>query len=156
MAEVKVPNMVQEEGIAQPKSGYAGRPPGTKNKWSTSARKRLEELGFDPIQKMIDLYDQLEGQIFAIQFYPDGTKREKVSALALSNMVSTQQKIANDLMRYGYARAPETNETKINSVAPMVIQLSKAGDKAPTETGEDYSDIPKDLLDENGDGETTE
>jgi hypothetical protein len=109
-----------------------GRPTGSVNIASKRAAKKLEELGFDPIEKMIQMYHKLTIDIDRVQNDEDGNPREKFSALALANLMSAQQRCIDTLMRYGYARVTEGVEVTQTKIAPVTIQLSSATDKFDT------------------------
>jgi len=79
----------------------AGRPKGSKQIFSKDSVKKLEELGFDPIEKMTELYEEVKEKI-AIE-----EAKKRPSVVAINGMLSTLQKISADLMRYGYGRTPE-------------------------------------------------
>jgi hypothetical protein len=58
--------------------------------------------------------------------------------VAYAQLLATQQKLINDLMRYGYSRVPETEDTQEKVIKPVVINLSKKGDTyLPTTNYED-------------------
>lgn len=97
-----------------------GRPKGTTgitHIHSKAAVKKLEALGFDPIEKMIEMYNDIEEEIYTIK------KSARPSQVAITNLISARQKIINDLMRYGYARTPETNELEVKETKPLEIKL---------------------------------
>ena len=101
-----------------------GRPAGSVNIASRRASKKLEQLGFDPIEKMVELFYKLSSDIYQCQYDEDGLPREKYSQLALSNLMSAQQRCISELMRYGYARTTEGVEITTQALAPVTIQLS--------------------------------
>jgi hypothetical protein len=78
-----------------------GRPKGSKNIHSKESIRKLEALGFDPIEMMVDKYWELEALINRIISGP------KPSMQAVAMLVNTQQKISNDLMSYGYNKVPD-------------------------------------------------
>jgi hypothetical protein len=78
-----------------------GRPKGSVNIYSNKSVKKLEELGFDPIAKMVEQYDRLSEMLLQMQLNGKG------STIAASQLESTIERIANNLIRYGYARVPE-------------------------------------------------
>lgn len=93
---------------------------------SRDSVRRLEQLKFDPILRMVQQYERLEEDIYNLTHNPDGTYKEKFSHLAYSSMALIQQKITNDLIRYGYARVTETTNVNNNNVGPLMIQLTDA------------------------------
>ena len=94
----------------------AGRPFGSKNIYSYDAVKKLEELGFDPIEKMIEQYTKITTEL------EDGTIRK--GSGAYSQMTATLQKITNDLMQYGYKRIPDKQEIEFSKSTPIMIKLT--------------------------------
>jgi len=102
----------------------AGRPLGSKNIYSNESVKKLEELGFNPLEIMVEKYYQIEEMI------SDGTIRTGSGAHA--QLLATQQKLINDLMQYGYRRVPEKQEVSIENKKPIAIKLTmkdKSDDK---------------------------
>jgi hypothetical protein len=97
---------------------------------SRDSVRRLEQLKFDPILRMVQQYDRLEEDIYNLTHNPDGSYKEKFSHMAYSSMALIQQKIANDLIRYGYARVTETTNVNNNNVGPLMIQLTDKSDEA--------------------------
>jgi hypothetical protein len=70
--------------------------------YSKESVKKLEALGFDPIEAMVNRYHWIQSLIDEMMNGP-----KNPSQVALSALLATQQKIANDLMRYGYTQVPE-------------------------------------------------
>lgn len=94
---------------------------------SKQSVEKLNELKFNPIVKMVELYDFIERELEKMVFSTnaDGTPK-KYSQLAFTSLLATQQKISNDLMRYGYARVTEAVDVNTNhvNVAPLQITLT--------------------------------
>lgn len=100
----------------------AGRPAGSKNIYSYESVKRLEALGFDPIEKMIEKYDEID------RLFSSG--EVKVGSGAHAQLMATQQKIANDLMQYGYRKMPDKIEQEITDKKPLAVKLTMKKEKA--------------------------
>lgn len=149
MLSIKAPSLVSPTIVApenaqlieqppEPKK-KRGRVPGTMLRHNKSAVKRLQELGFDPLEELIKLFDRVNEEIddmLALKEAPkkltDGTFR-RFSQMAYASLIATQQKLSNDLMRYGYARVPETVIVEKEIPRP-VINLTKKGEAfEPTE-----------------------
>jgi len=96
-----------------------GRPKGSKNIYSYKSVQKLEELGFDPIEEMIKLYNKLSENIADSYSKKDGSPTHVTSTLR-----ATQQKIANDLMQYGYKKMPEKLEQEITDRKPVAVKLN--------------------------------
>ena len=107
---------------------------------SRRSRKRLEELNFDPIEKLVRLYEELQTEeqywrnlrnVSSVQVIGDDGKRKKTvrySAMAHSTVWAQMEKVANDLLRYGYGRVPESLNINTPNASPLSIGLS--GEKA--------------------------
>lgn len=83
-------------------------------KYTVRSTTRLRQLGFDPLEKMVKLYEKISGEIIWMerlrdktQINKDGSER-RYSPMTHANLLTLQQKLITDLMRYGYARVPET------------------------------------------------
>jgi len=103
------------------KRGYAD---GVVAKHSKIAHKRLDALGFDPIQKMVDLHDEIELELFVLTHNPDGTPKSRFSAQAQAGLIATKQKITSDLLRYGYSRVSESSTVEHRLPPPMKVTLT--------------------------------
>ena len=101
-----------------------GRATGSTNIASRRASKKLEALGFDPIEKMIELYHKLERDVYNLEYDEMGLPKTKVPALALSQLKASQQKCISELMRYGYARVTEGVEISTQAIKPISIMLA--------------------------------
>jgi len=99
----------------------AGRPKGSKNNFSKHSVERLEELGFDPMEKMVELYKETTTMVTEME---DSSHPRRYSAQALATLMITKQKLINDLMRYGYRPVPEKQEQEITEKKPMSITLT--------------------------------
>ena len=119
--------VVNDKGLEMNSKGHynggkrpgAGRPKGSRNIYSKDSVKRLEELSFDPIEMMVAKYWEIEE---VIQHMNSGLKR--YSAQAESQLIMTQQKIINDLMRYGYRMVPDKQEVEVEEKQPIAINLT--------------------------------
>ena len=94
----------------------SGRPKGSKNINSMASVRKLEELGFDPIEEMTKLYAEINQKLI------DGSVR--VGSGAYAQLLSTQGQLINNLMQYGYKKVPEKLEQEITSKTPMTIRLT--------------------------------
>jgi hypothetical protein len=106
----------------------AGRPRGSKNIHSKRAAKKLAEMGFDPIEKMIELLNEINADIANLLFDEDGEPNKKFSSMAHATLVNAKQKCISDLLRYGYARAAEGPEVNPGAIAPTTILLTATKD----------------------------
>ena len=94
----------------------AGRPKGSKNIHSRDSVQKLEELGFDPIEKMIELFEEISERLV------DGSVR--VGTGAYAQLKATQAQLINNLMQYGYRRVPEKQEIENTEKTPISIVLN--------------------------------
>ena len=118
------------------RGGYregAGRPKGSKNIYSQASVRKLEELGFDPIEKMVRLYDEIDEKL------ADGTVREGSGAYA--QLIATQSQLINNLMQYGYRRVPEKQEIETTEKKPISVVLTDS-----TEVDSDGSLSPQESI----------
>jgi hypothetical protein len=99
----------------------SGRPKGSKNINSMASVKKLEELGFDPIEMMVKQYKEIDLRL------TDGSVR--VGSGAYAQLIATQGTLINNLMQYGYKKVPEKVEQEITSKKPMAIKLTMKKDK---------------------------
>ena len=86
---------------------------------------KLNQLQFDPIQRLVILHDNIEREINNMLYDEDGEPRRKFSQVAYATLLSIQAKISNDLMRYGYARTSEIIETRNLTPEPIKITLTR-------------------------------
>jgi hypothetical protein len=99
----------------------AGRPKGSKNINSMASVKKLEELGFDPIEEMTRLYFEINDKL------TNGDVR--VGSGAYAQLLATQGQLINNLMQYGYKKVPEKIEQEVTTKKPMAIKLTMKKDK---------------------------
>jgi hypothetical protein len=99
----------------------SGRPKGSKNINSMASVKKLEELGFDPIEMMVKQYKEIDLRL------SDGTVR--VGSGAYAQLIATQGTLINNLMQYGYKKVPEKIEQEVTTKKPMAIKLTMKKDK---------------------------
>jgi hypothetical protein len=98
---------------------------------------RLNELKFDPMQRVVDNYRKLEGELAWWEGIRDGTivsllssgKERSYSFDAHMRIYEQLNTVADRLMRYGYGRVPETQITENRGRVPFVIKLSDNSDK---------------------------
>ena len=128
----------------------AGRPSGSVNRHSEAAIRRLIKNGFDPIDEMIETYEEIKRELEALErskyepvvFIGRDKKERKIkySHMAYATLLALKQKVAADLIRYGYARVPETVNVDAPSVAPLVINLTPKGEERKEADNEDVID----------------
>jgi len=94
----------------------SGRPRGSRNIYSQDSVKKLEELGFDPIEMLVDKYQEIQTAL------TDGSVR--VGSGAYAQLLATQAQIVNNLMRYGYRQVPEKQEVSVENKKPIAVTLT--------------------------------
>jgi len=99
----------------------AGRPSGARNIYSQGSVKKLEELGFDPIEMLVDKYKEIQTAL------TDGSVR--VGSGAYAQLLATQAQIVNNLIRYGYRQVPEKQEISLENRKPIAVKLTLKDNK---------------------------
>ena len=99
----------------------AGRPKGSKNINSMSSVKKLEELGFDPIEMMVEKYNDIQTKLDYLETIGKHTSG------AYAQMTATQGTLINNLMAYGYKKIPDKLEQEITEKKPVAITLTRRG-----------------------------
>ena len=105
--------------------------------------KRLNGLGFDPIERSVKLYARLEAEEKRWCELRDGDrelmdgegniiKRGRYSSIAHTGVLTQMAKINADLTRYMYGRVPEGMNFDNTNMAPFIIQLEEGGDDGQT------------------------
>jgi hypothetical protein len=136
----RIAPLVHDEGVEQPKIGVGGnnlKNTPSNTKLTKQSVRRLAELEFDPIERAVRLYDQLEMAIYEMKFNDDGTEKSRYNAIAYAQLMNAKAKVINDLMRYGYGRVPETTMVEHTELPPLIIRTTKPGDE------EDYDVEPE-------------
>jgi len=102
----------------------AGRPKGARNLRPSRVEidaqgsvKKLEALGFDPIEAHIKSIEEID-----IRLNKEDQKR-KPSSMAISQLLSIKEKHVSSLMRYGYRQVPEKTES-VNEIKTFGITLT--------------------------------
>lgn len=122
--------------IEQPRL-RGGRQVGSTNRHSAAAVVKLRQLGFDPIENLVTLYHKIEKEIKDMEDLKSGAKVQlkkdgsvvRYSSMAHATLLGLQQKLVQDLMRYGYARVPESMTVDLPKPEGLVINLTPKGGK---------------------------
>ena len=128
------------------------------------SQRRLATLGFDPIEKLVNLYKTLEEehnyyvnlreanvQINEMTASGKIKKTHRYSGVAHAAVLSNMEKVSNDLMRYAYGRVPEGMTSLDKPVGAMIVQLNDKNSvtingKASEEIEEgEYSEFEDDM-----------
>ena len=132
-----LPEDTEEVKESKPMGGKrpgAGRPRGARNYRpsrveidSHGSTKKLEALGFDPIEAHIKAIEEID-----IRLNKEDQKK-KPSSMAVSQLLSIKEKHVSSLMRYGYRQVPEKTEieSKVNTFGITLTDsptLSKTGE----------------------------
>jgi len=100
----------------------SGRPKGAKNINSMASVRKLEQLGFDPIEHMVKKYREIQVQLDHLE-----TVGKQTSG-AYAQLTSTQGQLINNLMAYGYKKIPDKIEQEITEKKPISILLTDSKD----------------------------
>jgi hypothetical protein len=79
-------------------------------------KERLQELMFDPLHKMVEMYEEISYEIRNLERIRSGMKSGKYSPHAHSALLVTKQKLINDLVPYGYAKIATDVNLKIGDL----------------------------------------
>lgn len=100
---------------------------------ATASQKKLRDLGFDPIEALVNDYHAINKLIKIEEDVRDG-KIVRLSSKGnvltwypdtLTRLVEQRTQVADKLLRYNYGRVPETVINEHNIVPPMRIQLTE-------------------------------
>ena len=112
--------VVQDPNVSErTRAGFRpgqGRPKGTTTIYSKESVKKLQNLGFDPIEMMVKKYYEVQETVTKME-----TGQVRYSAVALASLLSIQTNIMNTLMKYGYRAVPEKTEQVIEDKKPLKI-----------------------------------
>ena len=104
---------------------------------SKAAVARLEELNFDPIEKLVYVFNKLESECAiqeglrdgsAVMLNPATGKPMSYWAEHHLSIINSQGKVAESLLRYGYSRVSEAVEKEVMAIPPLTINLTQDGD----------------------------
>jgi hypothetical protein len=93
----------------------AGRPKGSTNINSNAAVKKLEEIGFDPINEMVKQFRDIDTALASGDI--------RIGSGAYAQLIATKGQLINNLMAYGYKKVPEKIEQEITERKPIAIKL---------------------------------
>jgi hypothetical protein len=105
-------------------------------KGAKRSQERLKQLYYDPIEKLVNDYKEIEEEIAyqrklrsgeIVELTPTGrvkNYRPEIHHALYDKKIS----IAKELLRYGYARVPEVLETMDNSPKSLIVNLTKKGE----------------------------
>lgn len=141
------------EDIKQPTGREVGMPRLATPKYfggSSRSVKRLESLDFDPIQKLVLQYDEIEAEIA----YQKKLKSGEIVELSASTgkarayrpeihhaLYDKLTAIADKLVRYKYGRVPEVNINEERRPQSLVVNLTRKGETYVLNNGEGVEDI---------------
>jgi len=125
----------------------AGRPVGARSRRPSRVEidahgsiKKLEALGFDPIEAHIKAIEEIDIRL------DKEDKKRKPSSMAVSQLLSIKEKHVSSLMRYGYRQVPEKTEVE-TAVPAFGVSLSFNSPSPFPESLEEDKDITKYSLD---------
>ena len=96
----------------------AGRPKGSNSIFSNKSVRKLEALGFDPIEMMVNKYHDIQKALNHLESI------NKHTSGAYAQLISTQGQLINNLMQYGYKRIPDKSEISVTEKKPVSVMLT--------------------------------
>ena len=127
-----IPEMIEK----QPPFGAIKRP------GKVESRAKLKKLGFDPIEKLVNLYNKLEqenefycklrevGQLQELDNMGEPIRTVRYSHIAHTNILSQLEQVSSQLLRYRYARVPETINMESSKIPTLNINLTGVDDES--------------------------
>jgi hypothetical protein len=123
-SEMRAFNPVEDEDELRPQQSYNRGAKLNTYKFAKNSQDRLRELRFDPMEAMVEMYEELSYEIKQMEKHKLGRhKNIKYSAVAHASLLTIKQKLINDLMRYGYARQVETIDVRVKAPDPLSFTL---------------------------------
>ncbi|MDA8817026.1 hypothetical protein N9N32_00180 [Alphaproteobacteria bacterium] len=118
---------VSAEGLHGGTLNRGGRPKGSKSIYSKESVKKLQELGYDPIEELVGYIREVDE---ALAEMADSKKGTAAHAQLMNNKFNA----INALMRYGYSPTALQSEDKgeQNEKTPIAITLTTASDTSTT------------------------
>ena len=109
----------------------SGRPKGSKNINSMASVRKLEELGFDPIEMTVKKYQEIQSKLDYLE------EIGKHTSGAYAQMTATQGTLINNLMQYGYKKIPDKIEQEVTEKKPISILLTDTNEKEKEDTSDE-------------------
>jgi hypothetical protein len=100
-----------------------GRPKGSTSIHSKEAIKRLEGLGFDPIQQLVEQYAEVGLKIEQIENSP------RPSSMALAQLYTLKKSISDTLIKYAYKPVATTIDNNVQVKPALKITLGGLDDE---------------------------
>ena len=116
-----------------------GRPVGTPVYQGGGKRSQavLKNLGFDPIGKLIERYEELSNEIAFWKGIRNGTVVQVINTEGKTRYYDSDAHmqaekmlvdIGDKLLRYGYGRVPETLNVNDNRPPSLIVNLTREGE----------------------------
>ena len=144
----------EPNNTVQPHLNAHSRP---RKQYSNNAARRLFELDFDPLEKLVRLHKDLKVAIRRLTHDEKGTPRTRTdkfgnkvpaySTMTYASLLALEQKLLQDLMVYGYSKAPSTvtvENTKTHQGNTIVL----TGEKYGRTFDHEFVPLPKDDVNE--------
>ena len=96
----------------------AGRPKGSKNIYSKESVKKLEELDFDPIERMVIQHEKV------LKAIEDMEANNRTHTGAYASLQAVAAGLINNLMQYGYRKIPDRQEVENIEKKPLSVVLT--------------------------------
>lgn len=103
----------------------------------TFSQKKLRELKFDPIERLLDTHKKLTEQIEyydkirdnkIVAYRQDGKERNYPQAVHME-LYDKRAKIELELLKYNYSKVPETVNINDDRPLGLVVNLTPKGEK---------------------------
>lgn len=111
----------------------------------TYSERRLRELKFDPMERLVDTHKRLLEQIKyydeirdgkRVVFRSDGKERNYPQAVHM-DLYDKLAKVETELMKYGYAKVPDTINVNDDRPLGLVVNLTPKGEQYKINGGVD-------------------
>jgi len=111
------------EGLHGGTLNRGGRPKGSKSIYSKESVKKLQELGYDPIEELVKYIQEVDETLAEMSDSKKGTA-------AHAQLMNNKFNAINALMRYGYSPTALQTEDKGEKVekTPIAITLTTSAD----------------------------
>lgn len=127
---------IKTNGYSTPATAIEPRRVALFQKGAKRSQERLKRLYYDPIEKLVNDYKEIEDEIEyqkkirsgqIVELTATGKPRPYRPELHHA-LYDKKINIAKELLRYGYARVPEVLETMDTTPKSLVVNLTKKGE----------------------------
>jgi len=121
---------------------------------SERSKDKLRQLRFDPIERLVDEYHDINRLIKEeedyrderkVRLHPESGKAVLWRPDMLLKLMEERSKISDRLLRYGYGRVPEVNVNVDQAPPPFIVQTTRKGEVYHTGVADIDMDEVEDL-----------